>query len=91
MTGAPHSPTPSAATRSKSWWILAAGPIAGSTEAAKAAGVALARLKNVDAKITLDAIVMATAALLDAVVVTGDPDDFERLAAHFSGVAVISA
>jgi predicted nucleic acid-binding protein len=82
------------------WWrgrtdaceeILAAGQVVGSIEAAKAAGVALARLKKVDAKITIDAIVMATAALLDAVVVTGDTEDFERLAEHFSGVSVLSA
>lgn len=33
---------------------------------------------------------MATAAVRDATVVTSDPDDFERLAAHFSGVPVIS-
>jgi predicted nucleic acid-binding protein len=82
------------------WWrgrtdareeILAASQVVGSIEAAKAAGVALARLKKVDAKVTIDAIVMATAALLDAVVVTGDPEDFERLAEHFSGVVVLSA
>jgi hypothetical protein len=82
------------------WWrgrtdardeILAAGPIVGSTEAASAAGVALAQLKSLDAKVTIDAIVMATAALLDAIVVTGDTGDFEGLAEHFSGVAVIAA
>ena len=56
-----------------------------------AAGVALTRVKAVDANLTLDAIVMATAALTDAVVVTSDPDDFERLASHFPGVAVLSA
>jgi predicted nucleic acid-binding protein len=59
--------------------------------AAKAAGVALARLKSVDGRITVDALVMATAALLDAVVITGDPDDFERLSVHFPGVVVLSA
>jgi hypothetical protein len=32
---------------------------------------------------TIDAIVMATAALLDATVVTGDPRDFERRLVHF--------
>jgi predicted nucleic acid-binding protein len=82
------------------WWrgrtdareeILAASRIVGSVEAAKAAGVALARAKDVDAKLTMDAIVMATAALTGAVVVTGDTEDFERLAAHFPGVAVLSA
>jgi hypothetical protein len=35
--------------------------------------------------VTVDAIVMATAALLGAVVVAGDVADFERLAAHFPG------
>jgi predicted nucleic acid-binding protein len=81
------------------WWrgwtdareeILAAGQVVGSIEAAKAAGIALARLKRVDAAVTIDAIVMATAALLDAVVVTGDPGDFERLVEHFPKVCVLS-
>lgn len=57
----------------------------------KAAGIALARAKDVDAKLTVDAIVMATAALLGAVVVTGDADDFAQLSRHFSGVPVLSA
>ena len=82
------------------WWrgrtdareeILAASQVVASIDAAKAAGVALARLKNVDAKLTIDAIVIATAALMDAIVVTGDASDFEVLAGHFSGVAVLSA
>jgi predicted nucleic acid-binding protein len=82
------------------WWrgrtdareeILAATQIIGSIEVAKAAGVALARAGRVDAKLTIDAMVMATAALLDAVVVTGDPSDFNALARHFPGVAVLSA
>jgi hypothetical protein len=34
---------------------------------------------------------LATAALLDAIVVTGDASEFEVLAWHFSGVAVLSA
>lgn len=81
------------------WWrgrtdardeILAASQVVGSLEVAKAAGLALARVKDIDAKLTIDAIVMATAALMDAIVVTGDPDDFERLAAHFAGVSVLS-
>jgi hypothetical protein len=83
------------------WWrgrsdardaVLAATRIVASLDAAKAAGVALARLKNidVDGKLTIDALVMATAALLDAVVITGDPDDFRRLAAHFPGVVVLA-
>src|SRR5690606_7083542 len=58
------------------WWrgrtdareeILAATQVVGPIEAAKAAGVALARLKDVHAALTIDAIVMATAALLDAI------------------------
>ena len=81
------------------WWrgrsdgrdaILAATRVVASVEAAKAAGVALARLKSVDGKLTVDAFVMATAASLSAVVITGDPDDFERLGAHFPGVVVLS-
>jgi len=81
------------------WWrgrsdardtILAATRVVASVDAAKAAGIALARLKNVDGKLTIDALVMATAALLDAVVVTGDPGDFERLGAHFPGVVVLA-
>ncbi len=82
------------------WWrgrsdareeILAAGEIVASLEATKAAGVALGRVRDVHAKLTIDAIVLATAALSDAIVVTGDPNDFDRLSAHFPGVAVLSA
>lgn len=82
------------------WWrgrsdardkLLAAARVVAPLEAAKAAGVALARLRHVDASITIDAIVMATAALHDAVVITGDPDDFDRLAGHFPGVTVLSS
>jgi predicted nucleic acid-binding protein len=82
------------------WWrgrtdardeILAATQVIGSVEVAKAAGLALAGANRVDAKLTIDAMVMATAALLDAVVVTGDPSDFSALARHFPGVAVLSA
>ena len=82
------------------WWrgrtdvreeILASSEIVASVPAAKAAGSALARLRDVHAKLTIDAIVMATAALADAVVVTSAPRDFERLAAHFPGVAVLAA
>jgi hypothetical protein len=36
-------------------------------------------------------MVMATAALMDAVVVTGDREDFEALSSHFPGVVVLSA
>jgi hypothetical protein len=82
------------------WWrgrtaaretILAATVVVASLPAAKAAGVALARIEDVGSKLTIDAVVMATAALLDAVVVTGDPGDFDRIAAHFPGVTVLSA
>ena len=81
------------------WWrgrtdvreeILAASQVVASIDAAKAAGIALARLRNVDTKLTIDAIVMATAALMGAIVITGDASDFEVLARHFSGVAVLS-
>ncbi len=81
------------------WWrartdareeILGAAEVIGSVAICKAAGIALARAKRVDAKLTIDAIVMATAALYDAVVVTQDPGDFERLAAHFPAVVVLS-
>lgn len=82
------------------WWrgrsdvrekILGASEIVASVPAAKAAGVALGHVRDVHAKLTIDAMVMATAALVDAVVVTGDPRDFDRLAAHFPGVVVLSA
>ena len=82
------------------WWrgrtdaretILAATDVVASLEAAKAAGLALARLHEVSGKVTVDAMVMATAALLDAVVVTGDVGDFNRLAVHFPGVVVLLA
>jgi predicted nucleic acid-binding protein len=82
------------------WWrgrtdarvaILASTLIVASLEATKAAGIALARINDVDARLTIDAIVMATAALLAAVVVTGDPGDFDRLVTHFPGVPLLSA
>jgi predicted nucleic acid-binding protein len=82
------------------WWrgrsdareeILAATEVVSSLSAAKAAGVALARLRNVDSKLTIDAIVIATAALFGAIVVTGDRDDFESLAAHFPAVPLLAA
>jgi predicted nucleic acid-binding protein len=81
------------------WWrgrtdareeILAATHVVATVEIAQDAGVALARAKAVQAALTIDAIVMATAALLDAIVVTGDPQDFERLSAHFPGVSVLA-
>ncbi len=82
------------------WWrgrsdareeILASSKIVASLDVAKAAGVALGRIKNVQASLTIDAIVMATAALTNAIVVTGDSSDFDRLAAFFPGVVVLSA
>lgn len=82
------------------WWrgrtdareeILAATEVVASVPAAKAAGVALGRMRDVHAGLTVDALVMATAALEDAVVVTGDARDFARLAQHFPGVVVLSA
>lgn len=82
------------------WWrgrtdtheeILAATQIVATVEIMKAAGIALARTKNVDAKLTVDAIVMATAAMLDAVFVTADAADFNKLASHFSRVPILTA
>lgn len=81
------------------WWrgrtdqreeILAATQVVGSLEIAKAAGVALGTQKHVDARITIDAMVMATGALMNAIVVTGDPDDLAALARHFPGVMMLS-
>jgi predicted nucleic acid-binding protein len=82
------------------WWrgrsdvrdeILGATEIVTSVPAAKAAGVALAKVKDVNARLTIDAIVMATAALADAVVITGHAADFGELSRHFPGVVVLSA
>ncbi|HET7546004.1 MAG TPA: PIN domain-containing protein [Polyangiaceae bacterium] len=82
------------------WWrgrtgareeILASTQVVASLEAVKAAGIALGRMRNVDAKLTIDAIVMATAALTHAIVVTGDVRDFDALASHFVGVPVLGA
>lgn len=82
------------------WWrgrtdareeILGSTQVIASVDAAKAAGVALGRMKSIHAKLTIDAIVMATAALMDATVVTGDVSDFDALASHFAGVPVLSA
>lgn len=81
------------------WWrgrtdvredILAAIDVVGSLAVAQAAGVALANMPDVGAALTIDAMVMATAALSDAIVVTGDPEDFEQLSRHFSRVTVVS-
>lgn len=81
------------------WWrgrtdareeLLAAGQVVASIEAAKAAGLALGRARGSSSALTIDAIVMATAALADAIVVTGDVQDFARLAPQFPGVVVLS-
>ena len=81
------------------WWrgrsdsreeILAAVEVVGSVAAAQAAGIALANAKHVGASLTVDAFVMATAALLDGIVVTSDPRDFDRLARHFPRVVVLA-
>lgn len=81
------------------WWrgrtdareeILAASRVLATVEIAQTAGIALARAKNVHPGLTIDAIVMATAALLGGIVVTGDPQDFERLSVHFPGVSVLA-
>ncbi len=81
------------------WWrgrtdvradLLATARVDASLDAAKAAGMALQGIRRVDASITIDAVVVATAALLDAVVVTSDPDDLARLARSFPGVRVLS-
>jgi predicted nucleic acid-binding protein len=82
------------------WWrgrtdvrdaILEATSVVASIDAAKAAGLALAHVRNIDGRLTVDAIVMATAAMLDAVVITGDIADFRRLAVYFPGVTLLAA
>jgi predicted nucleic acid-binding protein len=81
------------------WWrgrtdareeILAAAEISASLRVVQAAGVALARAKGVDARQTVDAIVMATAALFGGIVLSSDPEDLSRLGSHFRGVTVLS-
>jgi predicted nucleic acid-binding protein len=60
--------------------------------AAKAAGLALGKLKQrVDSALSIDAAVMAFAALVDVPVVTSDMADLERLRAFFPGVRLLSA
>ncbi len=58
-----------------------------STRIAKNAGEALAAVKGAT---TIDAIVMATAALRGGVVYTSDFGDLERLRSHFRGVRVLT-
>jgi hypothetical protein len=58
-------------------------------EIAKLAGEALASLKGrveIDAKLTIDATVMATAALYGPNLYTGDFEDMQRFAEFFSSV-----
>jgi predicted nucleic acid-binding protein len=81
------------------WWrgrsdvrddLLAAARVDASLAAAKAAGAALEGLRGVDASMTIDAVVVATAALLDGTVVTSDPDDLGRLVVRFPGVRLLT-
>jgi predicted nucleic acid-binding protein len=59
---------------------------------AKAAGMALAGIKErVDSKLSIDAAVMAFAALIDAPLVTGDVSDFEKFQAFFPSVRLLKA
>lgn len=80
------------------WWrertrareeLLAATQVLASIDVSKAAGIALSKLRRVDPSLTIDAIVMASAALLDAVLITQDPTDFDRLGLHFPSVVVL--
>jgi predicted nucleic acid-binding protein len=57
---------------------------------AKLAGLACARLRDVDATRTIDAYVMASAALRGDVVFTSDVRDLTRFQAFFPGVRVLS-
>ena len=81
------------------WWrgrtdareeILASATISASLPVMQAAGVALRDLRAVDAGCTIDAIVMATAALFGGIVITSDPSDLAALARHFPSVTVLS-
>lgn len=67
--------------------VVAALPLA----AAKAAGMALSKIGgDVDAKLSIDAAVMAFAALTDSPVVTSDLDDLERFRPTFPGVRLLT-
>lgn len=81
------------------WWrgrsddreaILDMARVVALEPAARAAGAALARLPRVDAALTIDAIVIATAAMLDATVVSSDVDDLARFAQAFPSVRVLA-
>ena len=82
------------------WWrgrtdvrddILASVHVEPLTEdIAKLAGLACAKLKDVEAAMTIDAYVMASAALRGDVVFTSDVDDLTRLQSFFPSVRVLS-
>jgi len=81
------------------WWrgrsddreaILDTARVVALEPAARAAGAAVARLPRVDAALTIDAIVIATAAMLDATVVSSDVDDLARFAQTFPSVRVLA-
>jgi predicted nucleic acid-binding protein len=81
------------------WWrgrtdareeILASATISASLPVMQAAGVALRDLRVVDAGCTIDAIVIATAALFGGIVITSDPSDLAALGRHFPSVTVLS-
>ena len=59
-------------------------------DVAKLAGVACAKLKDVEAKMTIDAYLMSSAALRGDVVFTSDVRDLARLQAFFPNVRVFS-
>lgn len=65
-------------------------PLVRDDSAAEAAGAALEGLRGVDASMTIDAVVVATAALLDGIVATSDPDDLARLVVRFPGVRLLT-
>jgi hypothetical protein len=46
--------------------------------------------QRVDSSLSIDAAVMAVAALLDAPVITSDLEDLDRLRPHFPGVRLLS-
>lgn len=82
------------------WWrgrtdvrddILASVHVESLTETiAKLAGLACAKLKDVEVKLTIDAYVMSSAALRGDVVFTADAGDLMRLQAFFPSVRVFS-
>ncbi|MBX3192420.1 MAG: hypothetical protein KF819_35845 [Labilithrix sp.] len=97
MTGTPVT-VPSAVIGE--WWrgrtdvrddILASVHVEALAEdVAKLAGIACSRLKDVEAKLTIDAYVMASAALRGDVVFTSDAEDLLRFQPFFPSVRVLS-